>query len=175
MIKGTCSSTACLVLELELLVFSLFGLSIRFIIIIIIIMMPRFCQKFQSLQVDWSTSERCSASLTFIANLPNSNPTPFHFQMVSRIWAVIARFLSYFVFSGVVVRARSVPARSLAPGARGRTYSSPARVTQGGFRCCQQRLCKIISTRVKFHFVSVLLEQFVYVSCGFCGNLKVLH
>ena len=51
----------------------------------------------------------------------------------------------------------------------------------GGHRCdiCykhhKQRLCKIISTRVKFHSVSVLLEQFVYVSCGFCGNLKVLH
>ena len=39
----------------------------------------------------------------------------------------------------------------------------------------KQRLCKIISSRVKFHFVSVLLEQFVYVSCGFCGNLKVLR
>ena len=39
----------------------------------------------------------------------------------------------------------------------------------------KQRLCKIISIRVKFHFVSVHLEQFVYVSCGFCGNLKVLR
>ena len=39
----------------------------------------------------------------------------------------------------------------------------------------KQRLCKIISTWVKFHPLSVLLEQFVYVSCGFCGNLKVLR
>ena len=30
------------------------------------------------------------------------------------------------------------------------------------------------SAWVKFHPVSVLLEQFVYVSCGFCSNLKVL-
>ena len=35
----------------------------------------------------------------------------------------------------------------------------------------KQRLCKIISTRVKFHFVSVLLVQFVYVSYSFCGNV----
>ena len=27
----------------------------------------------------------------------------------------------------------------------------------------KQCLCKIISTRVKFHFVNVLLEQFMYV------------
>ena len=39
----------------------------------------------------------------------------------------------------------------------------------------KQRLCKIISSRVKFDFLSVLLEQFVYVSCGCCGNLKVLR
>ena len=39
----------------------------------------------------------------------------------------------------------------------------------------KQRLCKIISTRVKFYFVSVLLEQFVYVSFGFCGNIEVLR
>ena len=157
MIKGICSSTACLVLELELLVFSLFDLSIRFIIIIII-MMPRFLQKFQSLQVDWSTSERCSASLTFIANLPNSNPTPFHFQMVSRIWAVIARFLSYFVFSGVVIRARSVPARSLASGARGRAYSSPARVTKGGFRCSHHQMHQPTPEVKSIKFSQILIK-----------------
>ena len=31
----------------------------------------------------------------------------------------------------------------------------------------KQRLCKIISTRVKFHFVNVLLEQFMYLSFNF--------
>ena len=28
----------------------------------------------------------------------------------------------------------------------------------------KQRLCRIIRTRVKFHFVNVLFEQFMYVS-----------
>ena len=35
----------------------------------------------------------------------------------------------------------------------------------------KQRLCKIISTRVKFHFVSVFLEQFMYI-WYFCGNIQ---
>ena len=36
----------------------------------------------------------------------------------------------------------------------------------------KQRLCKIISTRVKFHFVSVLLEEFVYYHVVFVVILK---
>ena len=38
---------------------------------------------------------------------------------------------------------------------------------------CKHHLCRIITTRVKFHFVNVLLEQFMYVS--FCFLVPVTN